>query len=894
MNRIFESIESSWPESMQIADRLIDCLRGDYTDRGLWGSLFWESLAKSLRVLQFEIMPRDLFPSGGTAVNFRSGTSLRCVKGYLDEAKLAELTSAYSYSPQYLHNIPTTLDLPVDLRYPRFEYVLSRCTAYNPFSYEDFLATFESRFRVNKIAGKEASITTEAILIEDGELTFFTLLWVLRYGLKRDFPIRQWLRGEIYELPLDFQPPVGDGGGSGWWGSLRLDDLLTRLGLVVRAPDGNLKSTSRWASFRKWLARQNAILRHYCGSINSSLYPDQVTGILGDRTAPTTAGIIPSLASLSNDDLLAYVSPFLRILPVTQLRCFEDHNSEPKLRRGMLEWAYLLIAFFLACGSEFSQQDKDSDPAEIIDFLNELLGETGRSAIMLQLLTDTQDLINLSATSGQHDQLLNRLARPGYLPLEYILRNSLPFEMHLLVVPFDYVEEHLFGGSSAVMTPTSLGFMTIAGSIMEKVGTEFQASGLTPDSKQIALDWLQPYYMILSRLDHYFTTETLWKQREGSVQLAADSRFGHETKHLILGLRDGWKQPLFTRHTELAYFDYSTTLTPQGSLKLGLLYDPSKEVLLEFLDRGPLRNISLREYAETVGIVQFIQTGGETSLFEFVRDRWGEPSISLLIGKVKEAFYSSFSLITHNDLFTAGLNHLLLWSDVERGALNLLEKLPYTIDDLGNLARICWKWTIETLLVHAFRDQLFSPNHIQTTSSMIWAVRHVYTRGDIIKSDTTISLRGNSQTSKSTPYEHRERLAKYFLVLLREHLQHSRCLTLPSLEFREVLPRRIQIIHKSHIPIVENRQNDRSRALALIREATTIGGFSGFSDEAVLRLIENGIIRLSDLAPRKLGKQILRECLNAIDQGFTFEHSDSEEMKQTGVYESIAELSFNY
>jgi len=210
-------------------------------------------LASRYRILEWEIFIRDLSAARlGKAVQYSfashrkrtsANASLRLVLPPL--ARFALLQKARQGADETRSNLfNDDLQSFAQLR-------PERVTSAYPRIHDDLFALLLA----NRVPAANTPGPSPALLIEDGELTFYSLLWLLRRAVHTD-SIEEWLRTPSRPRPVRFVSTVGLPA----WANATLPELLEQCGLVL--PQGGLlQPTERWYSYCEWLGESGVIPR---------------------------------------------------------------------------------------------------------------------------------------------------------------------------------------------------------------------------------------------------------------------------------------------------------------------------------------------------------------------------------------------------------------------------------------------------------------------------------------------------------------------------------------------------------------------------------------------------------------------------------------------------------
>lgn len=740
-----------WSEVMMIADHAIEALRTeDLEDREKkWGQVFDEKLHGTLDILQVEFMPRDLSKERGYLV----GTDSKGVKNLASH----EVWKALLYKEKQ-H----------DKHLQAFDCLLQRVNEYAPNLYEDWVQGFNLGRLHQDIQSSEENgipqVIHDAIIIEDGEFTFFTLLWIFRYAHKENYNLEAWLKPESIgeeKLPLHFKPPISEekvDTQKEWWSAITAEEFILSLGLVKL--DGKTPS-ERWTSFIKWLKRQRQYLH-----ATAALQPS-------DQATPSSTAHITTVQKYKH---------FLHVLPIKNVHPLHDSNHPTAANSEFWEqaggWVNTLLEFFLTSESEKLVEKLEHN---VLDGLYSMACPEQETKLF-KLLCDAEGLLDRNKKLGNHDELLTRLARPGYLPLEFILRQWVNKPMQLLILPLDFVTEK--SGQSvddqSNKVPTSLTFATIKGDLVEGIPAAFRwpegKKHLTENDPEFKHDlsraakWLQPYYTLLNRLNHDFTTEQIWQQKQEATALASEDQFGHEIWYVLSSLRSNWRVKIED------FFTFPEK--EQSSMSLGQIFKPSDEWYLQYAESAELSDIHVNDYLTLKEVNEpdprCLKTIGNY-LKQNTSENWTKVHELLL-----KDYINNFRLIPDNSIYSYGLDFLTAWSNT-KSLSNVIPGKPSTLE---GLIQSVWELAYRTMLTSIFRHQSFKLKDLllrkREANALFKLQPDVTFKGNLglLTSDGLIDLNPDNKEL----FRQSSALAHLFLTLFREHLQHSEYLTSPIIE----------------------------------------------------------------------------------------------------------------
>lgn len=448
--------------------------------------------ARSLRILQWEVMPRDLVEEATRGrITYGVGTNILHVSGLIPEEfhKRLVLESWVDHSegiaPSVAEDVgrsawdTSNLTGRLGDRRERFGRLLAEVGEETATAYQDLIGTF-GRLRVSR----DGRSVFQALLVEDGELTFFSVLWILSLMVSssREDPM-DWL---LSSRPLDLstrktEEPLRFGS---------VSDLLLDLGLagwtvasVNREGKSVLAPTRRWWSFVKWLVETRDRVRVRAAEV-----------LEADELQSLTARQESLGAGDATDSLRKYLVRLEGVLPV---KLYNYSTADERYLAKLAE-------FFLGPQLESYLRDEANQLAQRCSTVERFV-----RCHLIPLWESMEGLIyeersqptGHEASTSDKSKLLLRLCRAPHLPLEYYLRSLQPYEMNLIIIPFNSVLEP----DQGELTPGSLGFVTVAGQVPAKVRMALSSFGShqrtgeadSVDSGGEVLEWLSPYWVFL-------------------------------------------------------------------------------------------------------------------------------------------------------------------------------------------------------------------------------------------------------------------------------------------------------------------------------------------------------------------------------------------------------------
>jgi len=470
-------------------------------------------LARSLRILQWDLFTRDLVNESANSKNrdaleLLSMTERARLTGLPSEEFLNAFVSEswrvhYAYHPIETGTGPLVRHSQLAAAETRahsladaaasnrraFDLLLTRVSHFYPEAHRDLtrmLSTDDPLAPIEALGidGAVPHVATGPTLddrrlpisvVEDGEITFFTLLWFLRAAFGRcrgghldssaiaraQPPIRfvDTTRLPAPVLKTDTDLALG-------WSqdALTVDDFLEALGLATRGPSSRHLLTRRWRSLIRWLHRTKGKASRILKNDTDKEYEDLKKAVI--------AGFSGSVLDefLTNDELLG------------------DEVGTVALLEALSAFA---AAFAGAIGSGCS---------------------CGKDA-------------------AGSDAALVRVCRLGFLPLEYFFRSFQPHEMNLVILGLDHQKEPM---NPDRLEPISLGFATVIGELpleSEPDATERTADDLGGTSMPSPfLQWFAPYWTFFSSVATLLSGARIRADEAAAAVYRVLDIFSHEVK----------------------------------------------------------------------------------------------------------------------------------------------------------------------------------------------------------------------------------------------------------------------------------------------------------------------------------------------------------------------------
>ena len=487
-------------EALKFADDFVRDLNDSKKDNKEVATKFNEELANKFRIVQWDVLVRDLVEESleGTLC-FHPFTEKREVNGTPDLKKFIipfikkarnveqhfissdgeipkkregnDILSSTSFHNKYFH------EKEVENCHQSFRRLLPKVPDYHPGVYEDLVHSFANMH--------SSGVSAHAMLIEDGELSFFSLLWLLRYAVSKGKQPTEWHSNPEKVLPVRFRPSEGKSPNS-WWSPCNMYEFAEELGLIIRLTEEKCVLTRRWRSLVAWLRRLKTLgykKEEKSGDANPKK-PEQKLPVKTLGYKKEEKSFVEELGKFfASDNLTKYFDRELNIF---------------------------LSDVFVSC----------TDFASKFGCLVELL----------------DPLMKVKSSTGLEDKVLLRCCRAGFIPLEHLFRAYQPYELHLLIQALNWGETSIKGWTKA---PISLGFATIAGQV-EPHHNSMINSESSPEETVDFRHWLVPYRSFFSALSSGITLPAVQESSEQIGKQDQQRYFAHQTSSLLHTI---WQDP---------------------------------------------------------------------------------------------------------------------------------------------------------------------------------------------------------------------------------------------------------------------------------------------------------------------------------------------------------------
>ncbi|MCY3740529.1 MAG: hypothetical protein OXH00_05870 [Candidatus Poribacteria bacterium] len=542
-------------KSISFADDFAKNLRDGESDKE-----FSESLAQKFRILQWNILVRDLVEED------RSGTSLFYpitekpnIQGvpsreeflikFFEKTRLVE----YHFSPAE-GEIPTeqradvpSIELPILKTamgecYASFQALLPKVRDFHPLVHKDLVDSF-AKMR------KEGN-TSNAVLIEDGELSFFSMLWLLRYAASEVGQLTVLESNPDTTLTTSFRPRR-DKSRDDWWTTQDMCAFVEECGFIIRLSNKECILTCRWRSLITWLRRLNREL---------------------NKSEDVQLPIVKNL----------------------------DYSEAEKLFTKNL-------SEFLTSPALKNTLDKvdvfSHVPMICKDFVEKEFGPLMKS---LGSLLDVE-------SAGLDDTILFRCCRAGFIPLEHLFRAYWPCEFHLLIQALNWEES-----KNSDLAPISLGFATIAG----RVETDQNSKGDLENLQKGTTDfdhWLVPYRTLFSALSANLTLSVVKEDSEQIGTRGQQKHFAHQTAGLLDTLWVDPKRNGLNSESQVALWLAKTQITDVWG---GFPLNTETHIGMDFPEWMDLSKINVIDKLSDLGLHGGVMRASKSEIEAFQEFAW--------------------------------------------------------------------------------------------------------------------------------------------------------------------------------------------------------------------------------------------------------------------------------
>lgn len=539
---------------------------------------FVEKLAEKFRIIQWEILVRDIIEeAAGNRLCFYPISVEHTISGMSDEDFLKKFINQARKIE--CHFEPSYGEIPTKKRYDEaslpdekislnddqveevtkcrksFDILLSEAPNSYSFVHEDLVESFANL----RTSDKSSNESFNTMLIEDGELSFFSLLWLLRYAAKQGEEPENWQKEPRKKLTIRFRLKKSSSEPN--WSECNMHEFAEECGLIIFLKNDQIDGdedpfqcirTRRWTSLITWLRRLNDNLK---GTREADeKYLQEVEKL--DYTW---------LRRLKNDNLKGTREADEEYLQEVEKLNYEEYLQEvekldygdsllKRLRIKILDYdkerTYFIrkLQKFLASNdltNMLNKLDKSLfDPSASYKDFTEELGYLVKSL-------DNYSLLEVESSAGLGDKVLLRCCR-GFIPIEHLIRAYKPCEFHLLFQALNWEESYPGDSKQA---PISIGCATIAGQVeMEPMGESEMSQKTTiggvetdsdsrddSESSEVTVTdfdrWVDPYRTLFSTLSTNFALPDVKKASEKvSEQIGAQRQqgdFAHQTSSTL-------------------------------------------------------------------------------------------------------------------------------------------------------------------------------------------------------------------------------------------------------------------------------------------------------------------------------------------------------------------------
>ena len=383
------------------------------------GKVTVEDLAKQFRIVQWEILVWNHFEeSFENRLNLHPMSVEKKITGIVSEDYLKTFVNdtreiecrfepSYGQIPTKIRNSMKDLsreNIILDREkaeeaaecrksFDRFLREISDCYS---FVHKDLVKSFTNARSINK----PSSMYSNIMLIEDGEMSFFSLLWLLRYARHKDnknweTKLNKWIHGEENEkLTIRFRVKEEESSSKPFidiWSECNMYEFSEEFGLIICLPESQCVPTRRFRSLITWLRCLN-------DNLKKTYKRDE--------------------ECLQSKKILDHSNTLLQRLHIKILDYDEDRTSFIKKLWGFLASNELT--------ETLNQCDKYmSDASLCYECFTQKFGCLVKSL-------DESLLLQSNSSVGLDDLELLRCSR-GFVPLEHLIRVYKPCEASLII-----------------------------------------------------------------------------------------------------------------------------------------------------------------------------------------------------------------------------------------------------------------------------------------------------------------------------------------------------------------------------------------------------------------------------------------------------------------------------
>ena len=543
-------VQSRGAEAFKFANDFIQKFEKPKANKQTISKDFVRKLANRFRIIQWEILVRDLVAeAGGDRLCFHPISVAHTISGmpededfltsFIDDTRQIECRFERSYgeiptNERYNEDRSSKDKIILDENqaekvkecHKSFEILLPETPNKYYFIHEDLVKSFANV----RASDKSTNRSFNTMLIEDGELSFFSLLWLLRYarwtvdkGAKDEnseewkSKLKKWKSVKKNgELTSRFRLKKKEGSSESFednWSECNMQEFAEECGLIIlfkkndQTDDHEDPSqcirTRRWTSLITWLRRLN------------------------DNLRVTDKDDKPRLESV---DKLDHSDPLLKRLPIKILDYGKKRTSFIKELRE----------FLASDGLTGMLNTLDKSLSDASTSYKKFTAELG------DLVTSLDSLLKVESSAGLDDEVLLRCCR-GFIPIEHLIRAYKPCEFHLLFQALNWEES----SGHSKQAPISIGCATIAGQVETEPMGESEMSQKTTiggvetdsdsrddsESSEVTVTdfdrWVDPYRALFSTLSTNFALPAVRKSGEQIGKITQKHYFAHQTSGLL-------------------------------------------------------------------------------------------------------------------------------------------------------------------------------------------------------------------------------------------------------------------------------------------------------------------------------------------------------------------------
>jgi len=621
---------------LDLARKLLDFIRNSY-------------MPKHMRLLQWEVLIREL-KEESISSNFvyrlfstdqklfeksrlYSSTSSEFILGLSDYAYILTESFESNKKIDYVNKIPERVSKIKEWRHhnqkkmlENFKIILSKDVRnFNPNAFHDLIYSFGHKLRRNQF---HLHPLDSSIVLEDGEMTFFSIIWMMRCQYAHHGTIKPNFKNSAISIKEFYKRLEDDIDDKKWWiisdssDSPSIIDQLRflyklGLGMIVPRSEKNSDSLEEWeiiltqraSSYIQWIYKTsnviNQIFKNYFPDENINKSDEIIKNLFDCKKKGRFHDDFNELQNIlfcekqSEKERIARwnetIGQFIPYLPIKEY----DYSESEK------RWIFALFCFFLSDEPSYIFSKWIQEGAYKC---NGISIETAIQLFMPSLTlweslvtpnnkdkkNNQLDLLNIDVVPivdcapSDQDILISRMSRCPLFFIEFLFRAFQPYPIQLLIMPHGFTASPSFIKDKSIKeVPTSLVFTSIAGWLpclswnVPFIDRNFNDSQRIR-TRQISMNFLSPYWEYGSEISKRFTMKNLEESSryvgEGKGINIVEAKLGHEViKGYVPVL------PLLRENKKLLADDETKLVSEivEVAMIYGILHTPTKSAAEE-------------------------------------------------------------------------------------------------------------------------------------------------------------------------------------------------------------------------------------------------------------------------------------------------------------------------